>query len=163
MAYDNLRRPFLICADYEKQLRKMFVDTNTDLGQEINEYYTSPLVSPHRGTIKKGETVNFTIVPTSKAKLVVHDKVDYRAAWQRRSTLPCHAPRDRFLTNSFSLGRALLGSEKNLLHEVLAINATFNTYQFKIASDTPRAKAWEITDMSVNQRALAFGKQEPQR
>lgn len=163
MCYDALLRPFLVCADYAGQLRKMFVPSNTDYGTPINEYYTSPLVSVKDNQIKAGQDITMRMYPTSNANLVVYDKVDFRSTWQLRQRVPCCSSRDRVLGQSFVLGSATLGSEKDILNPRISIPVTFNQYQFKMQSDTPTARAWEVCDISVNQAVLSFGKTEAQR
>lgn len=163
MAYDSLLRPFLLCLDYTGVIHKMFIDSPTDNGTAINEYFTSPLVSLNSNVIKKGTNINFDIVPSSNANLQVYDKIDFARAWTFRQNLPLASSRDKFIGRSFVLGSAKLGSEKELLSSQLSINATFNSYQFKLVSDTPTAAAWEINDIMVDQAILKYGKAEAQR
>lgn len=163
MSYDNLLHPYLTCIDYEGQLVKMFVDCNTDTGDSINEYYTSPLVSVKGPYMKQGYEISMNQRPTSQANLLVYDRVDHRSTWQYRQKLPCASSRDKFLGKSFVLGSSVLGSEKLVADGRLSIPVTFNDYQFKLYSDTPTARPWEIYDMNVNQTILVFGKAEAQR
>ena len=163
MCYDNLLHPYLCCIDYEGQLVQMFVDTNTDTGDTIDEYYTSPIVSVKDPYIKQGQDIMIHMRPTSSANLLVYDKVDFRREWQLRQKLPCASSRDKFLGQSFVLGSSAMGSEKDVFHPRIGINVTFNHYQFKMLSDTPTARPWEIYDMSVNQTVLVFGESEAQR
>jgi hypothetical protein len=163
MCYDALLRPYLVCIDYEGQIHKMLGDTNTDAGETINEYYTSPLVSTKEPYVKQGQDIVLQMNPTSNADLLVYDKVDFRRVWQLRQRLPCASPRDKFLGQSFVLNSSVLGSERDIIHQRISPNVTFNNYQFKLLSATPRAAAWEIFAISVNQTVLAFGKAEAQR
>lgn len=163
MCYDALLRPFLLCLDYEGQIHKMFVEANTDNGEAINEYYTSPLVSVKGPYMKQGQDIAINQRPTSSANLVVEDRVDFRSIWQRRTTLPCASSRDRFLGESFVLGAALLGSEKIIADGRISLPVSFNDYQFRLYSDSPTARAWEIYNIDVNQTVLVFGKAEAQR
>jgi hypothetical protein len=57
----------------------------------------------------------------------------------------------------------VLGSEKIIAGGKINIPVQFNDYQFKLYSDTPTARAWEIYDMEVNQTVLVFGAAEAQR
>lgn len=163
MCYDGLLRPFLACTDYEGQIRKMFVETNTDFGDPINEYYTSPMVSVKDAYLKQGADITIHMRPTSSANLLVYDKVDFRSTWQLRQKLPCASSRDKFLGQSLVLGSSVIGSEKDAIHPRIGINITFNHYQFKLQSETPTARAWEIYEITVNQAVLVFGESEPQR
>lgn len=163
MAFDSLLRPFLVCADYAGVLHQMFIDTSTDTGIPINEYYTSPLVSIKSNLIKKGVTINIDQYPTSSANLEVADKIDFNHGWNVRQKLPCAASRDKFLGQSFVLGSSKLGSDKDIITSHIDIKSTFNNYQFMLSSDTSTAPAWEILDMIVDQEVLKFGKSEAQR
>lgn len=163
ICYDALLRPSVVCVDYTGILHKMFIDTPTDNGTAINEYYTSPLVSKKSAAIKKGDTINLHMVPVSNANLQVYDKIDFTRAWQFRQSIPLASPRDKYLGTSFVLGSAVLGSEKDLIFPQIGINASFNDYQFKLSCDTPTAQAWEILDIDVNQEMLMFGRAEAQR
>lgn len=164
MCYDALLRPFLVCLDYnDGQLHKMFVESNTDNGTPINEYYVSPLVSLKGAYVKEGQDISINQRPTSHANLLVYDRVDFRSTWQYRQKLPCASSRDKFLGKSFVLGSSVLGSEKQVADGRLSIPVKFNDYQFKLYSDIPTARAWEIYNMNVNQTVLTFGKAEAQR
>lgn len=163
MCYDTLLRPFLVCADYQGQLRKMFIEANTDYGDPIIEYYTSPMASVKDQYLKQMTDMLIHQRPTSSAHLILSDRVDYRSAWQRRQLVPCADGRDRFLGQNFVLGSAKLGSEKEAIHPRISINVTFNHFQFRLESDTPTARAWEIYDMSVNQTVLVYGESDAQR
>lgn len=163
MCYDALLRPFLVCTDYEGQMRRLFIESSTDAGAPINEYYTSPMVSVKDPFMKQGQDVMIHMRPTSHTNLLVYDKVDFRSTWQLRQKLPCASSRDKFLGQSLTLGSSVLGSEKDVCHPRIGINITFNHYQYKLLSDTPTARAWEIFEMSVNQSVLAFGETEAQR
>ena len=163
MAYDNLLRPFLTTTDYEGQIRQMFIQRNTDYGDPINEYYTSPMASVKDQYLKQMTDLIFHMRPTSSANLVLYDKVDFTSTWQKRQLIPCASSRDKFLGQSFVLGSSVLGSEKDAIHPRVSVNVTFNHYQFKLQSDTPTARAWEIYEISVNQTILAYGETEAQR
>lgn len=163
MCFDSLLKPYVVCADYVGKLHKMFIDTNTDNGTAINEYFTSPIVTSKDTTMKAGDIISFSIIPVSSANLLIYDKVDFKRAWTFRQQIPLASPRDKFLGQSFVLGSALLGSDKDILLSQLAVKATFNTYQFKIVCDTPTAQAWEIFNIHVIQSMLKFGYAEAQR
>lgn len=163
VCYDTLLRPFVVFCDYSGSLHKMFIDTPTDNGTAINEYYKSPLVSSKDTTTKKGEVISLQMLPVSDANLNVYDKVDYCRDWQFRQKVPLCSSRDKTLGHSFVLNSSLLGSEKELLHTQISPRNEFNTYQFKLVSDTPTAAPWEIQQISVNQSMLKFGKAEAQR
>jgi hypothetical protein len=163
MCYDALLRPFLVCADYQGQMRKMFIEANTDYGAPINEYYMSPMVSLKGPYQKQGQEITMNQRPTSSASLMVYDRVDFRSAWQLRSKLPCASGRDKFLGESFVLGSSLLGSEKEVADGRISIPVAFNDYQFKMFSSVPTARAWEVYNIEVNQSILSYGKSEPQR
>jgi hypothetical protein len=163
MAFDNFKRPYLIAVDYNSLLHKLFIDTPLDNGVAINEYYTSPIIQTKGGKVTQGQVINMTAVPSSNANLLVYDRVDFRKTWSLRQKLPLASGRDKFLGTSLVLGSSVLGSEKTLLGPQLSINATFNTYQFKLMSDTPAAVGWEIYNMSVDNTGLVFGAAEAQR
>lgn len=163
MAYDNFKRPYLIAVDYNSLLHKLFIDTPLDNGSPINEYYTSPIIQTKGGKVTQGQTINMSVVPSSSANLEVYDRINFRNAWSLRQRIPLAAGRDKFLGTSMVLGSSTLGSEKTVLDLAVSINATFNTYQFKLKSDTPAAAGWEIYNMTVDNSALVFGAAEPQR
>jgi len=163
MCYDDLLRPSLIFLDYNGLLHRMFVDNPTDNGTAINEYYTSPIVSKSGSLIKKGVSINLQMVPTSNANILVYDRCDYTRAWQYRQSISLASGRDKFLGRSFVLGSSVLGSEKDVIDPQIAMNNTFNTYQFKLYSDTPTAVPWEIYDIGIDQENLKWGKAEAQR
>lgn len=163
VGYDNLLRPFVICADYTGALHKMFCVLNTDNGTAINEHYTSPLVSVSTEVVKKGQVINIQATPSSSANFQIYDRVDFRRPWTLRQTLPIASSRDKFLGQSFVLGSAVLGSEKDAIYPQISASISFNAYQFKLLSDTPMAPAWEIIDITVAQSSLKYGKAEAQR
>lgn len=163
MCYDDLLRPYFVCVDYNGLLHRMFIDTPTDNGVAINEYYTSPVVSKISSTVKKIETINPHITPTSNASLNVYDKVDFRRAWEYKNKLPLASSKDKFLGRSLVLGSGVLGSEKDIIFPQISMNATVNDYQFKLVCDTPTAAPWEILNIDVNQEMLRYGRAEAQR
>jgi len=163
MSYDRLLRPYLVCADYTGILHNMFIDTSTDNGVGINEYYISPMVSLNNRAVTKGKNVNFEIVPSSNANLDVYDKVDHARAWSFKEKIPLCSSRDKVLGTSFVLNSSKLGSDKSVLTPNMSINATFNTYQFKLVCDRNTAAAWEIYNISVDQELLKMGLAEAQR
>lgn len=160
IGYDRLLRPYVICTDYLGSLKKLFVQCNTDSGVEIDEYYTSPLVSVKSQMVKQAQTIDMSFVPSSNAKLVVEARVDYRRQWEEVQRLPLADTKDKFLGSSFVLNSAPLGSQRSVCYSHISLATSFNCYQFRIYSDTPTAKRWEIFDMNVNQTVLKFGKAE---
>lgn len=163
ICYDAFLRPYLVCTDYLGSLHKMFVDTPTDNGVAINEYYTSPLVSKQSIAVKTSAALTLHMLPTSSAKLQVYGKVDFRRAWDLLQEIPMLSSRDKALGQSFVLGSSVLGSEKDLIFPQIGTAFTFNDFQFKLLSDTPSAAAWEIQDIEFNQQLLKIGRAEAQR
>jgi hypothetical protein len=163
MCYDAILRPTLVCADYAGVLHRLFIDTNTDDGADINEYYTSPLVIAKGPFVKQGQAINITMAPLGAPDMLVYDRVDFARAWTLKQRLPTSSPRDKHLGTSFVLGSAVLGSEKDVVHSAISLNNTFNYYQFKLVLSDANAPAWEIYDMNVNQSVFMFGRAEPQR
>lgn len=163
MCFDNLLRPFLVCINYQGQILKMFVNTSTDFGTPINEYYTSPLVSKASNAVTQGKGINLRIPPSSDANLQIYDRVNHASTWELRQKIPLCSPKDKTLGTSFVLNSSKLGSDKMVLTPMISINVTFNFYQFMISCDRNTATAWEIYDMSVDQAMLKFGQSEPQR
>lgn len=163
MCYDGLLRPVLVGLSYSGALYKLFVDSNTDDGDDIVEYYESPMVAVKDPYMKQGASIIIHMNPVSNANLLVYDKVDFARVWSLRQKLPLASSRDKFLGRSFVLGSSALGSEKDIIHPQIGINVIFNHYQFRLQCDTPKAPAWEVYEISVNQALLAFGEAEPQR
>lgn len=163
MGYDFLLRPYLVCTDYTGMLHQLFVDTSTDNGAAINEYYSSPLVTPKINAIKKGVSINIDCTPTSSANLLVYDRVDFDRDYKFQTAIPMSYARDKFLGQSMVLGSSKLGSIKDVLNSHINLDVSFNAYQFKLYSDTPTANPWEVLAMKVDQEVLKFGKSEAQR
>lgn len=160
VGYDRLLKPYLICADYAGILHKLFVNTNTDSGVAINEYYTSPMVSVKSQMTKQAQTIDVSFVPCSNAKLEVSLRIDYRRQWESVQDLPLADSKDKYLGNSFVLNSAPLGSARSVCYAHISLANTFNCLQFKLVCDTPKARRWEIFDMNTNQTVLKFGKAE---
>lgn len=163
MCYDALQRPVLTCADYTGRLHKMFIDTNTDNGVGINEYYTSPMVSVKDQMLKQGQTVIVHMIPVSSANLLMYERIDFKRVWALRQAIPLSDSRDKFLGTNFVLNSSPLGSEKSVIHPQVGINITFNHYQVKLQCDEPTAAPWEVFSITVNQTVTVFGEAEPQR
>lgn len=163
VGYDRLLKPYLIAADYTGSLHKLFIDTNTDNGTSINEYYVSPLVSVKTQMIKQGQTIDLSFVPSSSAKLKTYVRVDYRRAWEFLQDLPLADKRDKFLGENFVLNSSPLGSERSICYSHISLATSFNCFQFKVFSSRPTARRWELIDINVNQTVLALGKAEAQR
>lgn len=163
MCYDQLLRPFVVGIDYAGILHKLFIENNTDNGTAINEYYESPIVSVKSTSIKQAQVLTVAMIPSSNANLIVYEKVDFKRAWIQRGTIPCYSSRDKFLGQSFVLGSAVLGSEKDIIYPKISANASFNYYQFKLVSDTPTLPPWEIIDVEFDESMLKYGRAEAQR
>lgn len=163
IGYDGLLRPYLITTSYDGILYKVLIDTNTDDGADINEYYTTPLVSVQNAMIKEGRTIDFDIVPSSLANLVVQQKIDYEKQWRPLASIPLAHSRDHGLGTSFVLGVSKLGSNVDLLTPSVTLKNNFNTCRLKLYCDNPTALAWEVYDLTVNQNTLKLGIAEAKR
>lgn len=163
VGYDNLLRPFLVCSDYSGILHLMFIDTNTDNGTPINEYYKSPLVSANQTVVKQGQLISLNMAPSSNANMVIYDKINYAKDWQFRQAVPMCNVKDKVLGSNFVLGSSKLGSVVDLIQAFVSINIVFNTYRFQMYSDNPTAVGWEVIDIDVTQANLTMGTAEPRR
>jgi len=135
MARDDLSRRFLICADYNGKLHRMFREYNNDNGKVILEYYESPLIKVRSASMKKARTMDLFFKPVSNYSLRYWDRVDFDKTWKRRSDLDMFKNRDKFLGETTTLGTTFkLGSENEVVLHNINIPVTENSYRFKLAT-----------------------------
>jgi hypothetical protein len=133
VAEDGVGRLFLVGADYEGRIHKMFTDVNDDNGIAITEFYEAPPMLRALERYKKVQTVDMYFTPVGNHKLQLEDRTDFDKTWKTRTTLNMYRNRDRFLGENTVLGEtAELGSQDEVLKHHVNVPATANIYRFRI-------------------------------
>jgi len=133
VAEDAIGRQFLIGGDYSGKLHKMFIDTNTDNGKVIAEYYESPPVKGRLEAIKKGQSLGLLFDPVANYKILLEDRTDFDKTWKSRPSIDMYSGRDRFLGVNTVLGTtAVLGSKVEGLFPQVNLPVSSNTYRFRL-------------------------------
>lgn len=135
MAKDNLSRRFLLGADYNGKIHKLFGQYNSDNGKVIIEYYESPLIISKNPHMKKSRTIDLHFTPVANYKLRYSDRTDYDKTWKTRADLDMFRNRDKFLGGTTTLGTTFkLGSENSVLVKSLNLPLMENAYRYKLGT-----------------------------
>ena len=133
--FDNIGRQFLIGADYNGRLHKLFTNVNTDDGMAIIDVLDFPVLTYKEHTVTKGGTLAMYFTPAGNQNLEIWQRQNFDMHWEQKTpNLPMHNARDRFLGVNGQLGKLLLGSEATVAVLGYSISSTFNTMQFRITS-----------------------------
>ena len=133
VAEDGVGRQFLVGADYEGRIHKMFIDVNDDNGIAITESYEAPPMTRVLERFKKVETVDMYFSPIGNYSVMMDDRTDFDKKWKPRTTLNMFKNRDRFLGENSVLGETfVLGSQDSVLAHHVNVPATANIYRFRI-------------------------------
>lgn len=153
----------LIGATYGGRLDELFVDVNTDNGEEIDDYWDSAPIMPKASLIKQGQTLNLYFTPSTSGRVEVSDRVDFHDEWRVRNSLPLLSSRDRVLGSQFILGQTPLGVSNTVIAAELSVPVSFNAYQFRLRAAPNTRRRWELLRFELVQAATAVGKAGAQR
>lgn len=133
MAKDGLNRRFILGADYNGKIHKLFRNTINDNGTAIEEYYESPVIVTAAPHMKKSRTMDLQFTPSADYELSYADKVDFDKTWTYRDSLEMYKNRDKFLGSNTSLAENFkLGSENSVVVKHVNVPVMENSYRFKL-------------------------------
>lgn len=135
IAQDAIGRLFLVGADYDGQIHKLFVDVNDDNGVVIVETYEAPPMSSSLERYKKTQTVDLLFTPVGNHTITFEDRTDFDITWRNRGEIKMFNSRDRFLGQNFVLGTTgKLASDDSVLNHHINIPVTSNIYRFRLST-----------------------------
>lgn len=133
IAQDAVGRIFLVGADYDGLLHKLFNEYNDDNGQVIVENYEAPPMSKSLERYKKVETIDLSFTPVGNHSLFYEDRTDHDIVWKSRDRLEMFSTRDRFLNQNTVLATtAKLGSEDSVIYHHVNIPVVANIHRFRL-------------------------------
>ncbi len=136
MARDNLNRRFILGADYNGKVHKLFRNAINDNGVAIREYYESPLIMSRSPHMKKPRTIDLHFEPAANYKLKYSDRTDYDKTWKSRAPLEMYKNRDKFLGQNTSLAENFkLGSEVSVVAKKVNVPVMENAYRYRLETD----------------------------
>lgn len=159
--YQNQLYQAMCIAESNNQQHLMAVDRsgfvhvlnsgNLDVSQPINDQYDSPILFPESPLqVSKAQQMNFFFNVSSSGTMYYQDRFDMSSVFSQQKIL-----KDR------NGNAQLTGAESSLqILRTVDIPATYNTYQFRLASSSGTAEPWRLTkwDFVQNAKGIGMGK-----
>ena len=122
----------LLAGDSLGGVYKVFDKSNSDAGTAIVETFEFPPLIDDPSAIRKIRSVNMYFKPMANYSLILEDKVDFDSVWRKRTTLPMHSSRDKYLGTMRLATTAVLASNVEVLKHSVNIPTTQNMYRMRI-------------------------------